>query len=1052
MLSDIQILIAPWVSFGHCVVWYTYSDCPFGIFWSLCCLIYRIWLPFGIFWSLCCLIYRFWLPLWYLLVIVLSDIQILIAPLVSFGHCVVWYADSDCPFDIFWPLYCLLYRFWLPLWYLLVIVLSDIQILIAPLVSFSHCIVCYTDSDCPFGIFWSLCCLIYRLWLSLWYLLVIVLSDIQILISPLLSFSHCVFWYTDSDFPFGIFWSLCCLIYIFWLPLWYLLVTVLSDIQILITPLVSFGHCVVWYTDSDYPLVSFGHCVVWYTDSDCPFGIFWSLCCLIYRFWLSLWYLLVIVLSDIQILFVPLVSFGHCVVWYTDSDCPLGIFWSLCCLIYRFWLPLWYILSLCCLIYRFWLPLWYLLVIVLSDIQILITPLVSFGHCVVWYTDSEYPFGIFWSLCCLIYIFWLPFGFFWSLCCLIYRFWLPLWYLLVTVLSDIQILIVPWYLLVIVLSDIQILIALLVSFGHCVAWYTDSDYPFGIFWSLCCLIYRFWLPFGFFWSLCCLIYRFWLLLLYLLVTVLSDIQILIVPLVSFGHCVVWYTDSDCPFGIFWSLCCLIYRFWLSLWYLLVTVLSDIQISFGHCVVWYRDSDYPFGIFWPLCCLLCRFWLPFGFFWSLCCLIYRFWFLLWYLLVIVLSDIQILISPLVSFGHCVVCYWYTDSDFPSGIFWSLCCLIYRFWFPLWYLLAIVLSVIQILVTLWFLLVIVLSDIQILISLLVSFGHCVFWYTDSDCPFGIFWSLCFLIYRFWLPLWYLLVIVLSDIQIMIFPLVSFGHCVVWYTDSDFPSGIFWSLCCLIYRFWFSLWYLLAIVLSVIQILITLWFLLVIVLSDIQILICPLVSFGHCVVCYADSDYIWFLLVIVLSDIQILIAALVSFGHCVVWYTDSDCPFGILWPLYCLLYRFWLLLWYLLVIVLSDIQIMIVPLVSFGHCVVWYTDSDIPFGIFWSLCFLIYRFWFPLWYLLAIMLSVIQILITLWYLLVIVLSDIQILIIPFGFFWSLCCLIYIFWFPLWYLLVIVFSDIQISITLWYLLVIVLYVIQILIAPLVSFGQCVV
>ena len=393
--------------FGHCIVWYTDSDYPFGIFWSLCCLIYGFWLSF-----------------WYLLVIVLSDIQILIAPLVCFGHCVVWYTDSDYPFGIFWSLCCLIYGFWLPLWYLLVIVLSDIQILIAPLVSFGHCVVWYTVSDCPFGIFWSLCCLIYSFLLPLWYLLVIVLSDIQIVIAPLVSFGHCVVWYTDSDYPFSIFRSLCCLIYRFWLPLWYCLVIVLSDIQILIAPLVSFGHCVVWYT-----------------DSDCPFGIFWSLCCLIYRLWLSLWYLLVIVLSDIQILISPLVLFGHCVVWYTDSDCPFGIVWSLCCLIYRFWLPL-----------------WYCLVIVLSDIQILIAPLVYFGHCVVWYTDSDCPFGIFWSLCCLIY-----------------RFWLPV-----------------WYLLIIVLSDIQILIAPLVSFGHCVAWYTDSDYPFGFFWSLCCLIYRFW--------------------------------------------------------------------------------------------------------------------------------------------------------------------------------------------------------------------------------------------------------------------------------------------------------------------------------------------------------------------------------------------------------------------------------------------------------------------------------------------------------------------------------------------------------------------------------
>jgi hypothetical protein len=51
------------------------------------------------------------------------------------------------------------------------------------------------------------------------------------------------------------------------------------------------------------------------------------------------------------------------------------------------------------------------------------------------------------------------------------------------------------------------------------------------------------------------------------------------------------------------------------------------------VLWYTDSDYPFGIFWPLCCLF--------------------------------FDIQILITSL----------WYTDSDYLP--------LIYRFWLPLWY---------------------------------------------------------------------------------------------------------------------------------------------------------------------------------------------------------------------------------------------------------------------------------------------------------------------------------------------------------------------------------
>ena len=64
-----------------------------------------------------------------------------------------------------------------------------------------------------------------------------------------------------------------------------------------------------------------------------------------------------------------------------------------------------------------------------------------------------------------------------------------------------------------------------------------------------------------------------------------------------------------------------------------------------------------------------------FFWPLYCL---FFFVLWPL-----------ITPLVSFGHCVVC---------SSLYYGL-------WLPLWYLLAIVLSV-------------------------------LLWFTASDYPFGIF----------------------------------------------------------------------------------------------------------------------------------------------------------------------------------------------------------------------------------------------------------------------------------------------------------------------------
>ena len=348
------------------VLWFTDSDYLFGIFWSLCCLSFGLQIlitplvSFGHY-VVCPLIYGFWLPLWYLLVIMLF---------------VLWFTDSDYLFGIFRSLCCLSF---------------DLQILITPLVSFGHYVVC------P---------LIYRFWLPLWYLLAIMLF---------------VLWFTDSDYLFGIFRSLCCLSF---------------DLQILITSLVSFGHYVV-----------------------CP---------LIYRFWLPLWYLLVIMLF---------------VLWFTDSDYLFGIFWSLCCLSFDLRILITSLVSfghyvVCPLIYRFWLPLWYLLVIMLF---------------VLWFTDSDYLFGIFWSLCCLSFDLQIlitslvSFGHY-VVCPLIYVFWLPLWYLLVIMLF--------------------------------VLWFTDSDYLFGIFWSLCCLSF--------------------------------DLQILIMSLVSFGHYVV------CP---------LIYRFGLPLWYL-----------------------------------------------------------------------------------------------------------------------------------------------------------------------------------------------------------------------------------------------------------------------------------------------------------------------------------------------------------------------------------------------------------------------------------------------------------------------------------------------------
>jgi hypothetical protein len=123
-------------------------------------------------WSLC---YSFWLTLWYLLPIALSGLR---------------FMASDYPFDIFCPLHCLVFVLWL---------------LITHLVSFAHCIV------------WSSC---YGFWLTLWYLLLIALSGLC---------------FMASDYPFGIFCPLHCLVFVLWL---------------LITPLVSFAHCIVWSSEA----------------------------------------------------------------------------------------------------------------------------------------------------------------------------------------------------------------------------------------------------------------------------------------------------------------------------------------------------------------------------------------------------------------------------------------------------------------------------------------------------------------------------------------------------------------------------------------------------------------------------------------------------------------------------------------------------------------------------------------------------------------------------------------------------------------------------------
>ena len=454
------------------------------------------------------------------------------------------FTTSDYSFGILWPLYCLsllvlrllitplvycghcifcpssIYGFWFPLWYLVTIVLSVIP---------RFCIVCHSS--------------IYDFLLPLWYLLAIVLYVLPR--------------YTTYDYPFGILWPLYC--------------PSVLDLRLLITPLVSCGHCIVcrsWIYDLWLPiwyLVAIVLSVLLrFTTSGYPFDILWPLYCLSFL--------------DLRLLITLLVSCGHCIV------CPSSI-------------------------YDFWLPFWYLLAIVLSVLPR--------------FTTSDYPFGILWPLYCLSFL------------------------------------------------DLRLLITPLVSCGNCIfvlPRFTIFNYPFGILWPLYCLSFL-------------------------------HLQLLITPLVTCSHCIV------CPFSI--------YDFWLPLWYLVAIVLSVLP---RFCIIC-PSSIYDFWLpLWYLVaivfsvilrfCIVCHssiydFWLPF---WYLVAIVLSFpprfttsdypFGILWPLYFLSFLDLRLLISPLVSFGHCVVC---TSS-------------IYDFWLPLWYLVAVILSVLP-------------------------------RFTTSDYPFGILWPLYF-----------------------------------------------------------------------------------------------------------------------------------------------------------------------------------------------------------------------------------------------------------------------------------------------------------------------
>jgi hypothetical protein len=429
---------------------FTTSDYPFGILWPLYWLSFYLRLLITPLVSCghcigCPSIYGFWLPLWYLVAIVLA---------------VLLFTASDYHFGILWPLYCLsylrlltttlvsyahcivcpsIYGFWLPLWYLMPIVLS---------------VLLFTASDYPFGILCPLYCLSFYL---------------RLLITPLVSYAHCI---------------VCPSIYGFWLPLWYLMPIVLSVLLFTASDY-PFGILCPLYCLSFYlrllitPLVSCSHCIV------CPS---------IYGFWLPLWYLM------------PIVLF---VLLFTASDYPFGILCPLYCLSFYLRLLITTLVScshciVCPSIYGFWSPLWYLVTIVLS---------------VLLFTASDYPFGILLPLYCLSFYLQLLNTTFAScrhciVCPSIYGFWLPLWYLVAIVLS--------------------------------VLLFTASDYHFGILWPLYCLSFY--------------------------------LQLLITLLVSCYPCIV------CPS---------IYSFWIPILHLVAIVLF---------VLLFTASDYPFGILWPLYCL------------------------------------------------------------------------------------------------------------------------------------------------------------------------------------------------------------------------------------------------------------------------------------------------------------------------------------------------------------------------------------------------------------------------------------------------------------------
>jgi hypothetical protein len=198
VILRLRLLISPLVSLDHCIISHsliTSSNFPFGIFWPLC---YQSFFD-----------YVFLFPLWYLLTVMLSVILwllLLISPLVSFDHCIISHSlitSSSFPFGIFLPLYYhsfFDYVFYFPLWYFLTFELGKLEDvieewLITPWPKDTKGEIRRHNQRMTDN---SMCLLTIVLSVILW---------LRLLISPLVSFGHCIFSHsliTSSIFPFGI--------------------------------------------------------------------------------------------------------------------------------------------------------------------------------------------------------------------------------------------------------------------------------------------------------------------------------------------------------------------------------------------------------------------------------------------------------------------------------------------------------------------------------------------------------------------------------------------------------------------------------------------------------------------------------------------------------------------------------------------------------------------------------------------------------------------------------------------------------------------------------